>query len=236
MKTFVLILALSFLPVSMVLSQSDESKFLDTYIDVIGNLSQLETQASKDIDQAGNKSTKKFLAIMKNAKRSKLELRSSIEMLRPFISSKNQATEGAADIAINCFDLLIRNADAMVEISKKMISAGTESNSNINLGEISSSVTDITSKHEYIMQTLLDASPMFAYSILDTIPDDKGIVSYLLLTSKERKNLIAKIDSHFGDAAKILAPGKKKSTYLAIAYLLRSELTGKRKSRDDRSR
>ena len=234
MRTILLLMFLNLTLNTLCRSQSHEHEFLETYISNLGNQYRLETQASSDMDEAGDNSTKKFLAIMKNAKRSTLELEANVASLLTYSESPNGVLRKLVGITIPCYQYLIQNNKDMVEVCELMLSTENETNSNVDVGKLGSQVTDITSKHEYILETLWQAAPLLAYSILDTIPDTNGKLSSLLVTSEERKRLLSSLDSKFGNSLKTLPKGQRLGSAISIGYILRVQLAGDKKSRDKR--
>jgi hypothetical protein len=115
---------------------------------------------------------------------------------------------------------------------EELINALSSNNQNIDIGKLSSKASEITSKVEYISETLFKANTFVAMCLIDTIPDENNHVSYLLITSKERKTLLKELELFFGKSLQTKQNNPKYT--IASAIILKSILTDKHKSSDER--
>jgi hypothetical protein len=217
-------------------SQSHEYQFIKTYIGNLGRQYKIEITAKSEIEEAGQENDKLIMTNMRNAKRSILELRADINSLLAYKESKNDLIKSVSDYTIESYQQLIQNYSELVEQNELMINALSGSNPNVDIGKMMSKATDISSRHEFIMGTLSKSSQLLAFSILDTIPDVNGKLTYLLVTSQERKDLLSELDSIFGKSIKSIPKGQTLSTNISIAYILRVQLSGNKKSKDEREK
>jgi hypothetical protein len=220
---------------SLCYAQTHEFEFARTYLTNVGNLYSCEKAAQSDLNEAKS-ATDNLIAVMRSGKRSILELRTGNSSLRPYESSRNRAVSYCANSTIELYEALTKNFIEMVDNCKAMLNASNESGQNLELGELMSGATDVSTRHDYISKTLFQASQMLAMSLIDSIPGKEGVCNYLLITSTERRELIDKIDTMFGDAVRSKKTEETRPGWnLSIGILLRDFLNGDRKSKNQRS-
>ena len=104
----------------------------------------------------------------------------------------------------------------------------------IDMGKAMSRVSETTVRQEELEKGLFETTAMVALALIDPKPNAKGHASYLLLTSRERKDLIGDLDAGFGrKLIERYAGGTQKLTVLS-AMQLRKLLAGYHHSQDER--
>ncbi len=234
MKPLVSILILLVLTIDPGISQTHEFVFVRTYIHNLGGQYAIEVAAQSELKEAGSDLTKMSIVNMRNAKRFNLELQTGINSLLEYRRSHNPLVSEVAEVTVQCYSDLIRNFRNVVAQSQNLLNATTESDANIDAGAMINNATDISTQHEYLMGTLSKSAQLLAFSLLDTIPDPNGKLTYLLITSTERKQLLHQLDLVFGDSIKDVPEGRNLSANQTIGYLLRVLLTTDKKSKDER--
>jgi hypothetical protein len=215
-------------------AQSHEFEFAHTYIAHIGNQYQIEKKAQLELGDAKSQS-ETMMALMRSAKRSILELQSDIYSFRSYGRSQNKTVKEFSSATIEVYGLLVKNYQEMVDNCKLLVNAGAEDSPSLDMGEAMSKATDISTRHELIAKTLFESSLMVAYALVDTIPDKEGRLSYLLITSEERKKLVDEIEAQFGKDLKGSKGGQRAGDWkVSTAKLLREFLAGDHKSKNQR--
>lgn len=238
MKTFILsisqVVFLLFIS-SFSYAQSQEYKFADVYIKGLGYRYELEVKAESDFSEVGDNVSKMNMASMRNAHRGILKLREAINILQPYKKSNREYIRNATESVITCYTSMIDNYENSLDALEKLTNASSGNNSNIDMGKLSNTVTEITAKQEYLSETLFQLTTFVAMLLIDEIPDKNNHVSFLLITSKERKNLLNELYSFFDKS--LLINSKKNPKYtIASATILNTILTGDHKSSDERNK
>ncbi|MGD0036320.1 MAG: hypothetical protein ABSC53_03400 [Bacteroidota bacterium] len=235
MKTFILLLieigSLLFLA-SFSYAQSYEYKFAEAYIKGLGYRRELEIRAETDLTDAGKEYSMINMATMRNANRGIIKLREAINILIPYSSSDNENIKTATNTIIESYRSLIDNYNLSLNNLEELTNALNSNDQNIEMGKYSRQASEITAKVEYISETLFKANTFVAYCLIDTIPDKNNHLSYLIVTSNERQNLVKELESFFG---KSLQSKQENTKYtVASAIILKRLLTDEHKSKDER--
>jgi hypothetical protein len=216
-------------------AQSQEYKFAEAYIKGLGYRYELEVKAESDLSEAGNDISQKNMASMRNTHRGILKLREAINILLPYKNSSREYIREATENVITWYTNMIDNYNNGLDALEKLTNATSENNSNIDMGKLSRTVTEITAKQEYISESLFQLTTLIAMILIDEVPDKNNHVSFLLITSKERKNLLNELYSFFDKS--LLINSKKNPKYtIASAIILNTILTGDHKSSDERNK
>jgi hypothetical protein len=237
MKTFILrlIQIVSFLFLSSIsYSQSQEYKFVDAYIKGLGYRHELEIKVESDLMEAGKDYSMINMATMRSANRGIIKLREAVNILLPYNSSDNENIRTASNTVTTCYENLIDNYNLSLKNLEELTNALSSNNQNIDMGKLSSKASEITSKVEYISETLFKANTFVAYCLIDSIPDKNNHLSYLFITSIERKNLLSELESFFGKSLKTKQNNPKYT--IASAIILKRLLTDQHKSKDERNK
>ena len=216
-------------------AQSQEYKFAKAYIDGLGYRYELEVKADSDFTEAGNDVSKMNMASMRNGQRGKLKLREGISLLTPFKESNHENIRSIAEVVIEWYIAMLDNYEKSLNAVEDLINASSGSNPNVDMGSLSKRASEITAKQEYISESLFKANTLVAMTLIDQKPDENNHVSYLLLTSKERKELQKELELYFNKS--LLLGGKKNQKYtVASAIILNKLLTDDHKSSDERTK
>jgi len=237
MKTYFLCLShiSSFLFLSSIsYSQSQEYKFADAYIKGLGYRHELEIKAESDLMEAGKDYSMINMATMRNANRGIIKLREAINILLPYNSSDNENIRTATNTVTTCYENLIDNYNLSLKNLEELASALSSNDQNIDIGKLSSKASEITAQVEYISETLFKANTFVAYCLIDSIPDKNNHLSYLFITSIERKNLLSELESFFGKSLKTKQKNPKYT--IASAIILKRLLIDQHKSKDERNK
>jgi hypothetical protein len=164
-------------------------QFVTEYIRELGKMERLRSQANDELNDGSNK----MAGCVRSTTRFQLELQSQIFMLR--------------NIRLNPpFDELAPSLATFNEqklgLYKKMgygctaLMGGPKPG--VDYDVIAADAPKITAQLEYIDNAMLESSPMIFATLIDPVPDANNKMSRLIITSAERKKLIADIDSFFG--------------------------------------
>jgi hypothetical protein len=185
------------------------------------------------MSEAINDVNKMNIAAMRNAQRGILKYKETINLLLPYTKSKNDNIRKTAEAAMSLYRSTIDNYKKSLNALESAINASSENNSNVDIGKLSRTVTKITAKQEYISETLFQITTVVAMMLIDTIPDENNHTTFLLITSKEREDLLSELESYFDKLLLTNHIDNPKYT-VASAIILNKILTDDHKSSDER--
>lgn len=216
-------------------AQTNEFTFVQAYIRTLGDRYGLELKAQSDMTEAGKDVSKINMASMRCSQRAILKSREAIGLLTPFKSSDRDLIRQASDDIISCYTSMIDNYNNSLSALEELTNATSGSNPNIDIGKLSRRVSEITAKQDYITETFFHLTGFVAMTLIDRVPDEDNHVSFLLVTGKERKDLMNQLESYFGKS--VLNSTDKNPKYtVASAKLLKTILTDEHKSSDERTK
>lgn len=216
-------------------AQTKEYTFARAYITTLGDRYALELKAQSDMSRAGNDMSKVNMASMKSSQVGILKSREAIGLLTSFKSSERDLIRQASDDIISCYTSMIDNYNNSLWALEELTNATSGSNPNIDIGKLSRRVSEITAKQDYIAETFFHLTIFVAMTLIDQVPDENNHVSFLLITAKERKDLMNQLESYFGKS--VLNSTDKNPKYtVASAKLLKKILTDEHKSSDERTK
>jgi hypothetical protein len=169
--------------------ETSRLQFVTEYIRELGKLEQLRSRANDELNDGSDK----MAGCVRSATRFQLELQSQISMLR--------------NVRLNPpFNELAANLATFNEQKQGLYKRMGEGCTALMLGPkpgvdydvIVADAPKITAQLEYIDNAMFEASPMIFATLIDPVPDANNKMSKLIITSAERKKLIADIDSLFG--------------------------------------
>jgi len=164
------------------------------------------------------------------------ELRQSIQRLKnakvyiePYLNSQNKYIKEAAAVIMITYDYKIKVSDQMLKLYEDMVSKPQE----FDEGKFVVGSGKLDADNEEAWNLLNNCSVLMTYCLVDPKPDKNGKLSYLLITSAERKDLIKDIDNLYGDSVKNgLKVGQNKLQ--VCGSLIKQVLIGEHKSADER--
>jgi hypothetical protein len=210
-------------------AQSEEYNFVKDYIKGLGFRYELEKEADTEISKAGDDIIKMNLVSMRMSQKGKLKIREAINYLQPYKKSSREYLRSANDGIIESYESIIENYNASLDALEDI----TNVDLNTDMGKLSRRVTEITTRQDYISETLFKMTSFVAMLLIDKHPDENNKCSYLLVTSKERKELLKELELYFPNS--VLKSKKNNPKYtVASAIILNTILAGEHKSSDQR--
>jgi hypothetical protein len=216
-------------------AQTREFSFAEDYIRTLGDRYGLELKAQSDMLEAGNDMSKSNMASMKCSQRAILKSREAIGLLTPFKSADRDLIRQASDDIISCYTSMIDNYNNSLSALEELTNATSGSNPNIDIGKLSRRVSEISAKQDYISETFFHLTGFVAMTLIDEVPDENNHVSFLLITAKERKELLNQLESYFGKSV-LNSTDKNPKFTVASAKLFKKILTDEHKSADERTK
>ncbi len=178
---------------------TERYEFAEAYIHALGCQRRVEKKAKADLLKAGSDENKKTMALMRIAQRGILEITAAINYLDPYLQSQNKLIAQAANAASVCYKGILLNYKESLQIQETMNNPDNANNPSFDVGKIMSAASGITARQEYISETLFQTTQLMMAVLIDLTPDKDGRVSYLYLSSGERKRLTQELDLEFGD-------------------------------------
>src|SRR5205814_7845735 len=189
--------------------------FVKEYIRELGNLERLRDTATSELQ---SDASQKMTGCVRNAMRYQLELQSQISMLKSVQLSPPFDTLAASIAEFNARKIeLYQKMSAGCET---MIEGMSDPKPNVDYSAIASQAPKITATMEYIDHSIFEATPLVFALLIDPVPDANNHMSKLIITSAERKSLIARINTYFG--AKL--DQKEQPWLVSVASVLKAYL------------
>ena len=216
-------------------AQTKEYAFAEAYIRTLGDRYALELKAQSDMSEAGNDISKVNMASMRSSQRAILKSREAISLLAPYKKSDRDLIRQASDDIISCYSSMIDNYNNSLSALEELTNASSGNNPNIDIGKLSRRATEITAKQDYIEETLFHVTKLVAMALINQVPDENNHLSFLLITAKERKDLLTQLESSFGKSV-LNSTEKNPKFTVASAMILKKILTDEHKSSDQRTK
>lgn len=195
--------------------QNEERKhFVNEYIRQLSQIVSIRAQAVKDMspDPAG-----KMADCIRNGTRLALELGSNTSMMRSIkLTGEHARSPG---LVAQIWDQEKGQYQAMDDLCSTMI-AGPKPG--VDYGPIAASAPKITANVEYLDQTLFEVSPLVFAALISDMPDKQGHMSHLILTHKERDEMVRTLNVAFP-----LIDAKNPKYLTGAAKLIKEMLTTK---------
>jgi hypothetical protein len=214
-KALFIIAIFAGLTASVHAQETSHLQFFTEYIRELGKIERLRSQANDELNDGSDK----MAGCVRNATRFHLELQAQIFMLRgmrlnpPF----DELAPSLATFNEQKLELYKRMGDGC---SALMVGPKP----GVDYAAIAADAPKINAQLEYIDNAMFEASPMIFATLIDPVPDANNKMSKLIITSVERKKLIADIDSLFG--AKL---DQKDQNYVVSAASVLKAYLGKEK-------
>ena len=215
---------------SLVYSQdTHEFKFASDYTKSLQRLKN-NVERAKEFSAGDFKSQKDFeVAILKNTNLAIAEWRAVRLLISKYETSPNPAVKKAAQAIIKTYDTHLMLAEKQLALQKIL----WRSQEGADQEQIRKTMKEIAVQSTNAWSMLGNCSILVTNSLVSRTPDEKGELSYLAITSEERRRLIEQLDVTFGDIIK--GGTNEKQTQLEIcAAVLRQALAGEHKSSDER--
>ena len=135
--------------------------------------------------------------------------------------------DGLLQNVVSWYQHKIELHDNLIEIASKFTSGTPQPG--VDYAKLTAAMPQITANMEYIDKALYDLTPMFCLLLIDRKPDSKGLVSHLVITTEQRRQLVKRIDSFFGTRLS----DKNRNYTIDSAAIIKEFLLGNRKSADD---
>lgn len=210
--------------------QNESFEFGKSFINSLQHLKINEERTSQTLNTNFDSEIELGIASMKNLRLAIQEIQMAQSQISSYENSNNEIVKTAADFIIKAYQQLQQSMTESLELQEKLYSASPEE---FNQGEYMSKISALQANQETAMTLLIQSSVLVTHSFVSKQPDEKGNLSYLVLTSKQRKELISELDSIFGKSIK--NGMQEGQTHLeACAGALRQVLSGGHKSSDER--
>ena len=150
-------------------------------------------------------------------------------LFEKYLSSKNELVRETAEALIKTYAIKIAVENRLLEANEKLVASYGKNDKGEGLIERSK----IQADGETAWEMMINGCAFVTHCLVDQKPDKNGNLSYLVLTSAERKELIKELDSIYGKSIKNgMQAGQTKFEVCGAG--LRAVLAGDHKSADQR--
>ena len=224
-----LILVLFCLPI---LAQgSEEFEFAKDYIKTLNHLS-ANIERAKEFSRLKFENQKDLeVASLKNANLNLAELRMAEMLSTKYINSDNPIIKKAAEMIVKTYQIHIKIAENQLNLQKVLYSSEAEADKQ----SIMEAMRKIADEGKGAWTMLGNCSVLVTYSLVSTIPDDQGRLSFLAITSDQRKKLLSQLVEIYGSVIK-KGRSDKLTQFQICGAILFEALKGKHKSADERQK
>jgi hypothetical protein len=226
----IIILLLSFSATSSATVKQNKTPHYDVVVEYVRSLGAIHNiQKTADIEfqednQSDNPAIAKIMSGIRGSTRIKLELNTSIAVLRRMKLKK--PFETLLPTTIQLYQRKIDLHNEMIKISKTIID-GPELG--VDYSKMAARMPEITATVEYIDETIFKMMPLVFALLLDEKPDSEGHMSHLNITNEQRQKLINNINGSFGESLN----KEKKNWTVSAAALLKAYLLKDYKCTDE---
>lgn len=208
-------------------------QFVSDYIRSLRRLKMIEEETSAFNSQYKNKiqygnATITFL------RRANRELLAARDMMSKYKKSENQiirnATESISLIYDNLSNIQLETLKMFEELDNPEMMDSPEK---FDMEGFMVKLSELQNKHDKFLKAFNDTSIMATYVLVSWEPDEKGQLSYLAISKRQRESLIKQIDEAFGDEIRSVTTEGQDPLNLC-GVILRKFLTGGHKCADER--
>jgi hypothetical protein len=195
-------------------ADEDRKYFVNEYVREVSQIVALRAQATKEMspDASG-----KMADCIRDGTRFGLELGSDVSMMQKIkLTGEHAQSPG---IVARIWDQERAQYQAMGELCETMMGGPKPG---VDYGALAAKAPKITANVEYLDQTMFQASPLVAAALISDTPDKQGHMSRMILTKKERDELVHTLNISFPEI------DAKNPKYLtAIGWVLREYVSKK---------
>ena len=190
------------------------------YIRQLAAIQEVQELSARELKASNNS----LLDAIRGSTRIKLELSRDIETFKAM--NLDPPFETLLPTVINYYRQKIELHDTLIEIASKFI-AGPQTG--VDYGKLTAAIPQISVLLEDIDKSLFRTAQLFCLLLVDRKPDSKGLLTHLMITTAQRKQLVKQIDSSFGARLS----DQNRNYTVESAALMRDFLLGPRKSADE---
>ncbi|MCX5714175.1 MAG: hypothetical protein NT033_05075, partial [Candidatus Omnitrophica bacterium] len=173
---------------------TQEFEFVRDYIQGLSSWkSSIERHMDANYDRMQNNDNgiHKSVVLMKNLRLANGDLNITKQLLERYKNSSNEIVRQAVQYALVNYDALVKINDKGIELQEKLNSSELiKDPTKFDQGAAVSEMSKISANKDYVSESLLQISTMVALSLVDKNPDKDGKLTYLIVTSDERNQLV----------------------------------------------
>lgn len=208
--------------------------FVKDYIQCLEHL-KINNEKSEDIDSKKYSNEYGYtIEVMKNYRLAQTELQYAQDLIAKYRNSENELISQSSGFIYVVLGIQKDVAFKSLKVLEDSYAPDTMNNpENFHMGKYMSKLSELAAESDNSWQMLLQATGLVTHAMVDQNPDENGHLSYLVLTSQERKELIDELDNIYGGVIKDgIQPGQR---YVDVCpAMLRQILAGDHKSADER--
>ncbi len=196
----------------------------DTFIRCLSMTYSLQKEAKADLKKQKTQGAETLMLGVRNLTKSNIETRTMIGMLKQLdvTPTGQQFVNGLIDY----YQQKIDTAQAMIDITAKM--AGGQQ-PGVDYGQLAVDFTQLGAAYEEEDKAIFKIAPGFGLMLMDQHPDAAGHLTHLLISRKQRADLLHLIDTDFGAAV----DDKNATWTVSSAWVMKTFLKKDIKASDD---
>jgi hypothetical protein len=164
------------------------------YIRSLGAIHRIQQIASKEFEDDKDDPIKKLMDGIRSSTRFKLELSSSIGMLKKM--TLKEPFEELIPNTISAYKTKMELHEELIKISQRFL----DGKPGDDYSKMAAIMPEITATMEYIDETMFKSMVLVFALLIDQKPDKEGHMSHLSITKAERQKLIDNINGLFGES------------------------------------
>ena len=211
--------------------QSYKYQFARDYVEGLGYLKKIREMDRIGRPPARLKDKKEFINdYMEDIRRARSDMIKIRKTMAEYEAPRDPEVRRAAILTVKSYDVYIQCLDNILEKQGRLWSA---SDKEFNPNSLIRSISEQYPKMNEAMDMLSDCSVLATHAVLDTRPDERGKLTYLGISSRERKALISRLGAIYGNGIEDGIRDDQSKIDQCGAILLQG-LTGVHKSSDER--
>lgn len=235
MKKIISIIFIIALCSSFCFANANEEKYLfvKDYIRVLQHLKIIHARGVQLHEtMSGDNAMLDNVNILSDVRRAKTELIMAKGIMPKYADSKDEMIKETAKAVSSVLNIRIENNEKQLKVYERAL-APLPNEPAMSEAEMTREMSKILAESDDSFQLLMYCSVMVTHVLLSPLPDKKGLMSFLVVTSEQRKQIIKGLEGIFGDGIKDGLKGG--ITYIdSTGAILYQFLTGGHKSADER--
>lgn len=207
---------------------NEEYSFVKSYVKSL-RLLIINAEKAENLKTGNPSDIAAMTTLLSECRQGIYRLEQAKSLIKEYLNLKNILIKEAANNIISVYDTKIALGYEQLKLFENMISKSEEFNEGKFIIESGKQDAD----NELSWDMLNNCSILITYCLVDQKPDKDGNLSYLVLTSNEREELIKELDNIFGESIKNgLKTGQTKLQ--VCGSIIKQFLVGEHRSADER--
>lgn len=184
---------LSILSIALQAQDTPPGEFVSEWIRELSAFRSIQVSAAKEMAGSDNK----LMDVIRSSSRTKLELQTSIKMLKGMKLTR-KPYDALIPAIITFYEQKYSFNSEVIELSKQFLVDAPKPG--IDYTKLAARMPEINASLEYIDKALFECTPLIFAVLIDERADSQGHANHLVISKAQQETLINRIKANFGDA------------------------------------